>query len=87
MSEEKIPADPEPYAPFFAAVEAKSIVAHILGKCDIPKKPIAHHIVHWDLFRYFASFDRFNYPRLWWKVKYFWLAWWYVVFPNKRVKI
>lgn len=73
--------------PFFVAIEAKSIVAHIAGKCDIPKKNIRHHIAHWDLFGHFASFDRANYPRPWWKVKYFLLALWYQVFRNKSVKI
>jgi cation diffusion facilitator CzcD-associated flavoprotein CzcO len=73
--------------PLFAAIEAKSIVAHILGRCEIPKKNIPHHIVHWDLFKYFASFDHANYPRLWWKIKYFLLVWWYEVFQNKHVKV
>jgi hypothetical protein len=73
--------------PFFAAIEAKSIVAHIQGRCEIPKKNMPHHIVHWDLFRYFASFDHANYPRLWWKIKYFLLVWWYEVFQNKCVKV
>ncbi|MEJ2049681.1 MAG: hypothetical protein P8Y60_07545 [Calditrichota bacterium] len=73
--------------PFFTAIEAKSIVAHILGRCEIPLKNTPHNIVHWDLFRYFASFDHSNYPRLWWKIKYFILAWWYEIFQNKSVKI
>jgi cation diffusion facilitator CzcD-associated flavoprotein CzcO len=73
--------------PFFTAIEAKSIVAHILGRCEIPLKNTPHNIVHWDLFRYFASFDHSNYPRLWWKIKYFMLAWWYEIFQNKSVKI
>ncbi len=73
--------------PFFAAIEAKSIVAHILGKCKIPLAHTPHQVTHWDLFGYFAKFDRANYPRLWWKIKYFLLAWWYKMFPNKSVKI
>lgn len=73
--------------PFFAAIEAKSIVAHILGRCDIPKKNVPHHIVHWDLLGFFAGFDHANYPRLWWKIKYFLLVWWYAMFQNKSVKV
>ena len=73
--------------PFFAAIESKSIVAHILGKCEIPRKNISHHISHWDLFRFFAAFDHFNYPGFWWKIKYFSLAWVYLLFPNKSIKI
>jgi hypothetical protein len=73
--------------PFFAAIEAKSIVAHILGQCEIPKKNIPNRIVHWDLSKYFASFDHANYPRLWWRIKYFVLMWWYEVFQNQRVQI
>jgi len=73
--------------PFFAAIEAKSIVAHILGHCEIPKKNIPHHIAHWNLFSYFASFDHANYPRFWWRIKYFLLALWYGIFRNRRVKI
>ncbi|MEJ2050935.1 MAG: NAD(P)-binding domain-containing protein [Calditrichota bacterium] len=73
--------------PLFTAIEARSIVSHILGRCEIPMKNIPHHIVHWDLFKYFASFDHANYPRFWWKIKYFLLVWWYEVFQNKRVKV
>jgi len=73
--------------PFFAAIEAKSIVAHILKKCEIPQRNTPHLIAHWDLFRYFAKFDRSNYPRFWWKIKYSLLALWYFLLPNKSVKI
>lgn len=73
--------------PFFAAIEAKSTVAHIRGQCEIPKKNIPHHIVHWELFRLFAGFDHANYPRLWWRLKYFLLVWWYEVFRDKSVHI
>lgn len=73
--------------PFFAAIEAKSIVAHIRGQCEIPKKNVPDHIVHWDLFKYFASFDHANYPRIWWKIKYFLLMWWYEIFQNRRVQV
>jgi len=73
--------------PFFAAIEAKSIVAHILGRCTIPKSNVPHHIVHWDLLRHFASFDHANYPRFRWKIKCFLLVWWYRVFQSESVKI
>lgn len=73
--------------PFFAAIEAKSIVAHIAGQCEIPEKKIRHHIAHWDLFEYFASFDRANYPRFWWRIKYSLLALWHAVLRNRSVRI
>lgn len=73
--------------PFFAAIEAKSIVAHILGRCDIPTTNVPHHITHWDLFRQYARFDHANYPRGWWKIKYFLLAWWYAVLRNTSVRV
>jgi hypothetical protein len=73
--------------PFFAAIEAKSIVAHILGRCEIPIKNIPHHIVHWKLIRFFASFDHVNYPPHRWKMKYYLQAWWYAIFQNRRVRI
>lgn len=73
--------------PFFAAVEARSIVAHILGKCEIPVKHVPGHISHWDLFRFFAGFDHYNYPGYWWKIKYNLLAWWYAAFPGKQIRI
>lgn len=73
--------------PFFAAIEAKSTVAHILGECEIPKKKISHHVAHWDLFRHFASFDHASYPRFWWKLKYFFLVWWYLVLQQRQVRI
>ncbi|MGD8318638.1 MAG: NAD(P)/FAD-dependent oxidoreductase [Myxococcales bacterium] len=73
--------------PFLAAIEAKSIVAHILGRCEIPRENIPHHVAYWNLFGHFASFDRANYPRLWWKIKYFALACWYAIFRNKSLKV
>jgi cation diffusion facilitator CzcD-associated flavoprotein CzcO len=73
--------------PFLAAIEAKSIVAHILGRCEIPEKNVPHHVAYWNLFGHFASFDRANYPRVWWKIKYFVLAWWYVIFRNKSLRV
>lgn len=73
--------------PFFAAIEAKSIVAHILGRCEIPADPVPHQITHWDLLRHFASFDRANYPRLWWRIKYVLLAWWYAARQHTPVKV
>ncbi len=73
--------------PFLVAVEAKSIVSHILGKCEIPKKNIPYNVNHWHLFRLFAAFDHASYPRFWWHFKYFMLAFWYAVFPKKLVTI
>jgi hypothetical protein len=73
--------------PFFAAIEAKSMVAHILGKCEIPERNIPYLITHWDLFKHFASFDHYNYPVYWWKIRYFFLVWWYALFPDKSIKI
>lgn len=73
--------------PFFAAIEAKSIVAHILGRCEIPRKNVPHLVAHWDLFGHFASFDRANYSRWWWRVRYFALALWYAVFRNRSIEI
>lgn len=50
--------------PFFAAIESKSVVSHINGTCDIPAENVPHQITHWELFRYFARFDRASYPRV-----------------------
>lgn len=73
--------------PFFAAVEAKSIVAHILGECAIPKRTVPHLIAHWDLLRHFAGFDRANYPKFWWRIKYFLLAVWYAILHDRSVRV
>lgn len=73
--------------PFFAAIEAKSIVAHILGECEIPKTQTPHLVAYWDLHGHFARFDRANYPKLWWRIKYFVLACWYALFRNKSVRV
>jgi cation diffusion facilitator CzcD-associated flavoprotein CzcO len=73
--------------PFFAAVEAKSIVAHIRGKCTIPTTNTPHQINHWNLLRHFAAFDHHTYPKLWWKIKYFVLAWWYSLFSEKSLRV
>lgn len=72
--------------PFFAAVESRSIVAHMLGRCEVPTANVPHHIAHWRLFQHFANFDRSNYP-LWWRPWYLLLACWYALFPNKTVHI
>ena len=73
--------------PFFAAIEAKSIVAHIRGLCTIPKRSMPHSIVHWELFKHFARFDHATYSRFWWRLKYALLAGWYGLFQNKRVSL
>jgi len=73
--------------PFFAAIESKSIVAHILGKCEIPRKKIPYHVVHWDLIKFFGSFYHGFFTRFLWKLKYYLKPWWYSIFPGKQVKI
>lgn len=73
--------------PFFTAIESKSIVAHILGKCEIPRKNIPHHVVHWDLIKFFGSFYHGFFTRFLWKLTYYLKPWWYSVFPGKQVKI
>jgi len=73
--------------PFFAAVEARSIVSHILGECEIPLKNVPHLVAHWDLHRLFARFDHANYSPTWWKVKYFLLALWYGLRRNKPIDV
>jgi len=72
--------------PFLAAVEAKTIISHIQGKCEIPEKTLPHHLTYRELNRYFATFDRDNYPG-WWKLKYFWLSLWYEVMHNRSVSV
>ena len=73
--------------PFLAAVESKSIVAHILGRCEIPEAPVAHQITHWDLYRHFARFDRATYPRGSWRVVHGLRALRYAVFRNASVRV
>lgn len=73
--------------PFFAAIESKSIVAHILGKCEIPRKNIPHYVVHWDLNRFFGSFYHGFFIRFLWKLIYYLKPWWYSVFPKKQINI
>jgi choline dehydrogenase-like flavoprotein len=73
--------------PFLAAVEAKSIVAHIRGDCEIPETNIPYLLAYWDLIRYFASFDRANYPAYRWRIKYLWLAVWYAALRYSSVRV
>lgn len=73
--------------PLFAAVEARSIVSHMLGECEIPEKNIPDMIIHWALFSHFASFDHANYPRAWWRIKYFFLALWYQVMHDRGFRV
>jgi hypothetical protein len=72
--------------PFLAAVEAKTIISHMRGECEIAAKTLPHHLAYWDLIRYFATFDRANYPR-WWKIRYLWLSLWYEVLQNRSVRV
>jgi len=72
--------------PFLAAVEAKTIISHIRGECEIPKQTLPHHLTYWDLIRYFATFDRSNYPR-WWKIEYLLLALWYGALQNRSLRL
>jgi hypothetical protein len=73
--------------PFIAAVEAKSLVAHMLGECEIPMEYTPYKVNHWNLFKYFASFDDANYPGIAWKARYALFACWYALLRNKAVKI
>jgi hypothetical protein len=72
--------------PFLAAVEAKTIISHIRGECEIPEKTLPSQLTYWELIHYFAKFDRANYPR-WWKFKYFWLSLWYAVLQNRSMTV
>ncbi|MGD8690034.1 MAG: NAD(P)/FAD-dependent oxidoreductase [Gammaproteobacteria bacterium] len=72
--------------PFLAAVEAKTIVSHMRGECEIPEQTLENHLTYWDLIRYFASFDRANYSRGW-KLKYAWLALWYATLQNRSIRV
>jgi hypothetical protein len=73
--------------PFLAAVEARSIVSHILGDCEIPEKSTPRQIAYWRLFEHFARFDRANYPRFRWRIKLFALALWYAVLRGRGVRV
>jgi len=72
--------------PFLAAVEAKTIISHIRGGCEIPERTLLHHLTYWDLIRYFASFDRASYPR-WWKIKSLWLCLWYGARQSRSLRV
>lgn len=71
--------------PFYAATFAKTIIAHIMGKTAIPDAPMVDNEPHWALIRFLAGFDRYNYPRFFWRIKYFVLAWYYKKHPEKQV--
>lgn len=73
--------------PFIAALETRTIISHILGECEIPKTPVPHQITHWNLHRLFASFDHANYSKVWWRVKYFFLALWYLVLRGRTIRV
>jgi cation diffusion facilitator CzcD-associated flavoprotein CzcO len=73
--------------PFFAAVESKTIVAHMLGRCRIPDEPILHQINHWDLLRYFARFDTYNYPALGAGFVFFFRALYYMLLSRRTIRV
>ena len=60
--------------PWAYAHVAKSIMAHIAGRPVFVEPPRAAHTNHYDLVKLFARHDRANYPRLFWYLKYLWLA-------------
>lgn len=72
--------------PFFAAVEAKTIISHIKGRCEIPARTLPHHLTHWDLISYFATFDRSNYPS-WWRIKSLWQSLAFAVLQNRSLRV
>lgn len=61
--------------PYFAAVEARTILSHMTGGCRIPPNVLPHRLTYWELIHYFSTFDRAKYPRFW-RLKYIWLALW-----------
>lgn len=73
--------------PFIAAVEAKTLVAHMLGECEIPMEYTPYKVNHWNLFKYFASFDDASYPGISWKARYALFACWYAVLRNEALRI
>lgn len=72
--------------PYGAAIEAKTIISHIRGECEIPERVLPHHLTYWDEIRYFATFDRANYPG-WWKLKYLGLALWFEALHNRSLRV
>lgn len=73
--------------PLLAAIEAKSIVAHIKGLCEIPTERTPRRVAYWDLFGHFARFDRANYAPGRWRLKYALLALWYEIRRNGSVTV
>jgi len=73
--------------PFLAAIEARSIAAHVAGRCEIPLRPVHSHIAYWDLVRFFAAFDRSSYPPLFWRLGYTLMPWWNQTFQDRTVRI
>jgi|GEM_PF-679831 len=72
--------------PFFAAVEAKTLISHMRGECEIPETTLPRHLTYWELIHYFATFDRASYPGRW-KLKYLWLSLWYAVLQNRSLRV
>lgn len=73
--------------PFFAAIEAKSIVAHILGECEIPLRHTPDRVAYWDVYKHFARFDRSTYRRPQWWFRQLGRAWWYALLRQRSVRI
>lgn len=72
--------------PYSAAIEARTIISHMRGECEIPERTLPHHLTYWDVIRYFATFDRASYPR-WWKLKYLGLALWFVILHDRSLRV
>lgn len=74
--------------PFLAAVEARSIVSHILGETEIPTTNVPHQITHWHLLQHFATFDHANFPpSRWQRLHQALLAGRYAASRNKSIDI
>ena len=70
---------------FLMSAVGRTLMAHIQGKCEIPKTVCRKKPVHWGILEILASFDRYNFWPVWWRLKYTLKAWYYAKYPEKPI--
>lgn len=69
--------------PLFSAVAAKTLIAHLKNKIELPLKPITRKPLYLEMIKMMALYDQENYSKFLWKIKLFFKMGWY--FINRKV--
>ncbi len=71
--------------PLLISMFSRTIIAHIMGRCEIPKTVYQKKPVHWGTLSVLAAFDRSNFWPGLWRLRYMFKAWYYARYPNRPI--